>query len=156
MFYKCRRSYWIPGAGNIEILEGIRIRNWAFDKNPAAFSLFLVFFLLYCLNLFSLDINCLNFSMHTKVLRLLQDFWEYLSIPEASLEAHLPLSPIPNSNRKCVIDSFWIRCWRALNTNNLFRTLFQYDLSQDIEYSSLCYITGLCGLPIMYVIVCIC
>ena len=31
----------------------------------------------------------------------------------------------------------------------LFQTLFHYRLSQDIEYSSLCYTVGPCGLSIL-------
>ena len=38
----------------------------------------------------------------------------------------------------------------------LFYVLFHCGLSQDIEYSSLCYIVGPCCLSIPYVIVCIC
>ena len=38
----------------------------------------------------------------------------------------------------------------------LFHSLFCYGLSQDIEYSSLCYIVGPCCLCILYVIVYIC
>ena len=37
----------------------------------------------------------------------------------------------------------------------LFHILFHYGLSQDIEYSSLCYTVGPCCLSIPYVIVCI-
>ena len=37
----------------------------------------------------------------------------------------------------------------------LFYILFHYGLSQDTEYSSLCYTVGPCGLSILYVIVCI-
>ena len=33
---------------------------------------------------------------------------------------------------------------------------FHYDLSQNIEYCSLCYGVGLCCLSILYIIVCIC
>ena len=35
-------------------------------------------------------------------------------------------------------------------------TLFHYGLLKDIEYSSLCYTTGLYCLSILYVIICIC
>ena len=38
----------------------------------------------------------------------------------------------------------------------LFHILFHYGLSQDIEYSSLCYTVGPCCLSILYIIVCIC
>ena len=38
----------------------------------------------------------------------------------------------------------------------LFHILFHYGLSQDIEYSSLCYTVGPCCLSIPYIIVCIC
>ena len=38
----------------------------------------------------------------------------------------------------------------------LFYILFHYGLSQNIEYSSLCYTVGLCCLSILYTIVCIC
>ena len=37
----------------------------------------------------------------------------------------------------------------------LFHILFHFGLSQDIEYSSLCYTVGPCCLSILYVIVCI-
>ena len=37
-----------------------------------------------------------------------------------------------------------------------FHILFYYGLSQDIEYSSLCYAVGPCCLCIPNVIVCIC
>ena len=33
--------------------------------------------------------------------------------------------------------------------------LFSYRLSQNIEYRSLCYMVGPCGLPILYTLVCI-
>ena len=38
----------------------------------------------------------------------------------------------------------------------LFQILFHYRLSQDTEYSSLCYTVGLCCLPILYIVVCTC
>ena len=38
----------------------------------------------------------------------------------------------------------------------LFNILSHYDLSQDIEYSSLCYTIEPCCLSILYMIVCIC
>ena len=38
----------------------------------------------------------------------------------------------------------------------LFYIIFHYDLSQDIEYSSLCNTVGPCWLSILYIIVCIC
>ena len=38
----------------------------------------------------------------------------------------------------------------------LFHILFQYGLSQDIKYSSLCYTVGPCCLSILYIIDCIC
>ena len=37
-----------------------------------------------------------------------------------------------------------------------FHILFRYDLSQDIEYSFLCYTVGLSYLCILYLIVCAC
>ena len=37
----------------------------------------------------------------------------------------------------------------------LFNFIFHYGLSQDIEYSSLCYPEGPCHLSILYVIPCI-
>ena len=37
----------------------------------------------------------------------------------------------------------------------LFNVLFHYGLSQDIEYSSLCYWVGPCCPSVLYVIVCI-
>ena len=37
----------------------------------------------------------------------------------------------------------------------LFHILFHYSLSQDVEYSSLCYTIGCCYLSIMYIIACI-
>ena len=36
-----------------------------------------------------------------------------------------------------------------------FQILFPYRLLQNIEYSSLCCIVGLCWLSILYVVVCI-
>ena len=38
----------------------------------------------------------------------------------------------------------------------LFYILFHYGLSQDIEYSSLCYTVGPCCLSFLYIIVCLC
>ena len=38
----------------------------------------------------------------------------------------------------------------------IFHILFHCDLSQDIEYSSLCYTVGFCCLSILYILVCIC
>ena len=38
----------------------------------------------------------------------------------------------------------------------LFHILFHYGLSQDIEYSSLCFTVGPCCLSVLYIIVCIC
>ena len=37
-----------------------------------------------------------------------------------------------------------------------FQILFHYGLSQDIEYSSLCYTVGPCCLSLLYKVVCIC
>ena len=37
-----------------------------------------------------------------------------------------------------------------------FNILFCYDLSQDTEYSSLCYTVGPCCLSILYITACIC
>ena len=37
----------------------------------------------------------------------------------------------------------------------LFKIIFHYGLSQDIEYSSLCYAAGPYCPPILYIIVCI-
>ena len=42
------------------------------------------------------------------------------------------------------------------HTYILFYIFFHYGLSQDIEYSSLCYTVGPCCLPILCVTVCIC
>ena len=52
-------------------------------------------------------------------------------------------------------------CWTAkwfsyTYIHILFRILFHYGLSQDIEYSSLCYTVGSCCLSIFCIIVCIC
>ena len=38
----------------------------------------------------------------------------------------------------------------------LFKILFHYGLSQDIEYSSLGYTIGPCCLSILYIVVCVC
>ena len=38
----------------------------------------------------------------------------------------------------------------------LFHIFLHYGLSQDIEYSSLCYTVEPCCLPILYIIACIC
>ena len=38
----------------------------------------------------------------------------------------------------------------------LFEIVFHYGLSQDIEYSALCYTVGSCCLSILYLMVCIC
>ena len=38
----------------------------------------------------------------------------------------------------------------------LFQILFHYSLSQDIDYSSLCYTVGHYQLSILYIVVCIC
>ena len=38
----------------------------------------------------------------------------------------------------------------------LFHILFRCGLSQDTEHSSLCYTAGLCGLSILYILVCHC
>ena len=38
----------------------------------------------------------------------------------------------------------------------LFHMFSYYDLSQDVEYSSLCYTGGSCCVSILYIIVCIC
>ena len=43
-----------------------------------------------------------------------------------------------------------------ISTYFLFQILFHYRLSQDIEYSSLCYTGGPCCLSILYLVVCIC
>ena len=39
-------------------------------------------------------------------------------------------------------------------THILFNILFHYDLSQNIDYSSLCYMVGPCCLSILNAIVC--
>ena len=38
----------------------------------------------------------------------------------------------------------------------IFHIIFHYGLSQDIEYSSLCYAVGLCCLSILYIVVYVC
>ena len=38
----------------------------------------------------------------------------------------------------------------------LFKIIFHYGLSQDIEYSSLCYTAGPCCLSSLYILVCVC
>ena len=38
----------------------------------------------------------------------------------------------------------------------LLSVLFHYTLSQDIEYSSLCYTVGPCCLSNLYILICIC
>ena len=38
----------------------------------------------------------------------------------------------------------------------LFHILFRYGLSQDIEYSSLCYTVGPCCLSVLYITACVC
>ena len=38
----------------------------------------------------------------------------------------------------------------------VFYIIFHYGLSQDIEFSFLCYTVGPCCLSILYIIVCIC
>ena len=40
-------------------------------------------------------------------------------------------------------------------SDSVIHILFQYGLSQDVEYSSLCYTVGPCCLSILYIIVCI-
>ena len=40
-------------------------------------------------------------------------------------------------------------------SDSVIHILFQYGLSQDIDYSSLCYTVGPCCLSILYIIVCI-
>ena len=42
-----------------------------------------------------------------------------------------------------------------LSHYDLFHILFHYDLSEDIEFSSLCYTIGPCCLFILYIIECI-
>ena len=44
----------------------------------------------------------------------------------------------------------------AFKKNFLFHIHFHDGLSQDIEYSSLCYIVGPCCLSILYLVACIC
>lgn len=38
----------------------------------------------------------------------------------------------------------------------LFQIIFLYSLSENIEYSYLCYTVGPCWLSILYLVVCIC
>ena len=55
----------------------------------------------------------------------------------------VPVSPVQHSDSVIHIQTFF------------FHILFHYGLSQDIEYSSLCYTAGPCCLSILYIIVCI-
>ena len=48
----------------------------------------------------------------------------------------------------------WFRhIFTQIYTYILFHLLFHYNLSQDIEYSSLCYTAGPCCLSILYIII---
>ena len=58
---------------------------------------------------------------------------------------------------QCCI-SFWCTVQRSIYTYRyiLFHIIFHYGLSQDIDYSSLCYTVGPCCLSILQILVCIC
>ena len=49
---------------------------------------------------------------------------------------------------------FIIYIYKYIHTHILFYILFHYGLSQDIDYSSLCYTVGPCCLSILYIIAC--
>ena len=58
---------------------------------------------------------------------------------------------------QCCVNFFYTAKWlRYRYIYILFHILFHYGLSQDIEYSSLCYTVGPCCLSILYIIVCLC
>ena len=60
------------------------------------------------------------------------------------------------------INLFFIDVWLIYNvsgvqqSDSVIQILFYYMLLQDSEYSSLCFIVGLCCLSISYIGVCIC
>ena len=54
---------------------------------------------------------------------------------------------------QCCVNFYHTAKWFSY-TYIFFHILFHYDLSQDIEYSSLCYTVRSCGLSILYIIVC--
>ena len=56
---------------------------------------------------------------------------------------------------QCCVNFYCTAKWFSY-TYILLHILFHYGLSQDIEYSSLCYTVGPCCLSILYIIVCIC
>ena len=43
-----------------------------------------------------------------------------------------------------------------IHTHMYFQILFHYGLSQDTEYSSLCFTVGPCCLSLIYKVLCIC
>ena len=83
----------------------------------------------------------------------------FLSLVNGSLFWLIPLSFSSFSLK------YSLQCWANLccaakllsytHIYILFYILFHYRLSQDIEYSSLCYTLGPCFLSILYIIVCI-
>ena len=58
---------------------------------------------------------------------------------------------------QCCVNFYCIAKWFSYTyIYILFHILFHYGISQEIEYSSLCYTVGPCCLSILYILVCIC
>ena len=60
--------------------------------------------------------------------------------------------PLPPPTYTLDIDTFFLMYFPLWLSYILFNIIFHYGLSQDIEYSSLCYIKGFCCLSIIYII----
>ena len=83
-----------------------------------------------------------------------QEYWNALPFPTPG---HLPDPGIEPLSPALQGDSLPLSHQESLSLCILFWIFFShYRLVQDIEYSSLCYIVGLCCLSVLCAIMCIC
>ena len=83
-----------------------------------------------------------------------QEYWNGLPFPTPG---HLPDPGIEPLSPALQGDSFPLSHQESLSLYILFWIFFfHYRLVQDIEYSSPCYIVGLCCLSVLCAVMCIC
>ena len=88
-----------------------------------------------------------------------QEYWNGLpcpppeDLPDAGIES-VSLTPPALACGHFTTSATWEVHTHMRTHTHIFHILFRYGLSQDIEYSFLCYSVGPCGLSILYICVC--